>query len=233
METRICKQCNQTKNITAFSVRTVKGKKYRRYLCSGCQSRNHREKYPEVRKAISKRGKTKYNESVPLLKQAMMEHINQYSCKICRITDNRVLSFHHREPELKNFTIAWAFTHSYCLETLLPEAEKCDLLCLNCHMISHYKGNNQKRSCHILRAKRAREMKWQLMQTIQQLKCKECDEEHLAALAFHHRDPSTKSFKLAEKLNNWKVNDNMEILFKEAEKCDILCHNCHIIHHLS
>ena len=44
-----------------------------------------------------------------------------------------------------------------------------------------------------------------------------------AALEFHHRDPSTKDFQLA---NNGGV-PSFERLKEEADKCDLLCANCH------
>jgi hypothetical protein len=47
---------------------------------------------------------------------------------------------------------------------------------------------------------------------------------HPAALEFHHRDPSTKKFRLGESRNySW------EACLVEIEKCDVLCANCHAI----
>lgn len=45
----------------------------------------------------------------------------------------------------------------------------------------------------------------------------------MGALDFHHRDPSTKSFNLASNglLGKW------DIVVAEAQKCIILCRNCH------
>lgn len=50
-----------------------------------------------------------------------------------------------------------------------------------------------------------------------------------AALCFHHVDPSTKDFSLdSRKLSN----STYESLLVELEKCQLLCHNCHMeIHH--
>ena len=46
---------------------------------------------------------------------------------------------------------------------------------------------------------------------------------------FHHRDPSQKEFAVS--LNKmWKSWDKLR---KEAEKCDLLCANCHFLHHSS
>ncbi|SRR6266550_3483425 len=45
------------------------------------------------------------------------------------------------------------------------------------------------------------------------------------ALQFHHRDPSTKEFRLGE------FNGSLARLLEEAKKCDLLCANCHQLRH--
>jgi len=54
-------------------------------------------------------------------------------------------------------------------------------------------------------------------------KCKNCSyDKCIAALEFHHRDPSEKEFRLSSgKTRNW------ELTKKELDKCDLLCANCH------
>ena len=55
-------------------------------------------------------------------------------------------------------------------------------------------------------------------------RCSACGYDRcVAALEFHHRDPSVKSFELskANLLRRW------EIVLTEAAKCDLLCANCH------
>ena len=51
---------------------------------------------------------------------------------------------------------------------------------------------------------------------------------NLAALEFHHRDPSQKEHPLdVRNISNSKMID----LMMEVEKCDLLCSNCHKITH--
>lgn len=45
------------------------------------------------------------------------------------------------------------------------------------------------------------------------------------ALQFHHRDPSTKDFRLGA------FNGSLVRLLAEAAKCDLVCANCHRIRH--
>jgi hypothetical protein len=56
-------------------------------------------------------------------------------------------------------------------------------------------------------------------------KCKKCGYDiNVAALDFHHTNPNEKEIKLdVRKLSNTKMSK----LIKEANKCDLLCANCH------
>ena len=57
-------------------------------------------------------------------------------------------------------------------------------------------------------------------------KCPHCGYNKIyAGLTFHHRDPSTKELKLDIRglsNNSWKK------ILTEAEKCDLMCFNCHM-----
>jgi hypothetical protein len=60
------------------------------------------------------------------------------------------------------------------------------------------------------------------------LKCIKCGNDHPAVLDFHHRNPEEKEFAISKMIRN---RSSKEMLLKEIEKCDILCSNCHRIHH--
>lgn len=56
-------------------------------------------------------------------------------------------------------------------------------------------------------------------------KCIRCGYDRcLRALTFHHRDPATKEFPLDARNCS---NRSHELLAAEADKCDLLCANCH------
>jgi len=60
------------------------------------------------------------------------------------------------------------------------------------------------------------------------LSCEKCGFAHPAALDFHHRDPSKKEFVLSDPhRRDW----SKDRVLKEMKKCDVLCSNCHRIHH--
>jgi hypothetical protein len=59
--------------------------------------------------------------------------------------------------------------------------------------------------------------------------CEKCGyKKNYAALCFHHKDPSTKSFGIDGRnlrMRKW------ELIEKEINKCSLLCHNCHMEEH--
>lgn len=60
-------------------------------------------------------------------------------CQICGYNKcTAALSFHHRDPTQKKITLDVRTLSNRPFEKSLEEAEKCDLLCLNCHMEEHY-----------------------------------------------------------------------------------------------
>jgi len=52
----------------------------------------------------------------------------------------------------------------------------------------------------------------------------DCNEDHPTCLDFHHLDPKTKSFSLADITGG--AHSNAQYI-KELEKCAIICANCH------
>ena len=57
-------------------------------------------------------------------------------------------------------------------------------------------------------------------------KCEKCGYNKCeAALEFHHKDPKEKDFQVSHKALNY--NEGIEKLYREADKCILLCANCH------
>lgn len=56
--------------------------------------------------------------------------------------------------------------------------------------------------------------------------CNRCGFKHLAALDFHHLDPTEKEFRVSD-----MISMSWEIVEKEILKCELLCKNCHAIEH--
>jgi hypothetical protein len=69
-------------------------------------------------------------------KKKLVEHFGN-KCSLCGYNKSQsALHFHHIDPETKEFGIAYK---GYCRswEKMLAEAEKCILVCANCHAESH------------------------------------------------------------------------------------------------
>jgi protein-arginine kinase activator protein McsA len=63
-----------------------------------------------------------------------------------------------------------------------------------------------------------------------EMKCSRCPETHVAALQFHHTDPSKKEFSISMAVqSNW----SKDRIMNEIAKCEVLCANCHLKHHWS
>jgi hypothetical protein len=61
-------------------------------------------------------------------------------CQVCGYSKcMRALTFHHRTPKDKLFSLDIRCCSNRKWESLLNEANKCDLLCFNCHMELHDK----------------------------------------------------------------------------------------------
>ncbi len=134
---KVCTRCDIRKKISSFSSQIVKGKRYYKPYCSGCKSADYRKRKPEVIKKNVKDYKKRYRDNQLKLKAGLLAHINQTGCKECGYTDVRAISFHHRDPKEKSFKISDGFTHNMSFDALKKEAEKCDALCMNCHVILH------------------------------------------------------------------------------------------------
>ena len=59
------------------------------------------------------------------------------------------------------------------------------------------------------------------------LSCTQCGFSHVAALDFHHTDAKDKDGIVSDLLRSGKFKKARA----EAEKCIVLCANCHRIHH--
>lgn len=58
-------------------------------------------------------------------------------------------------------------------------------------------------------------------------KCEKCGyDKCIGALQFHHTNPENKKFEISRKINS-SHSFNYEELCKEADKCQLLCANCH------
>lgn len=118
METKICTKCGKELPITDFNWRN-KQAGTRRSECKYCHSDYMKKQYQQKRQAI--------------------EQIKtQCCCAKCGESRGYVLDFHHKDPSMKENTVARLVAGNYQLDKAKQEIEKCVVLCANCHREFHY-----------------------------------------------------------------------------------------------
>jgi 5-methylcytosine-specific restriction endonuclease McrA len=183
------------------------------------------------------------------------------------------LQFHHLNENDKDFTISHVKPGvDFSMVELYEEADKCVLLCANCHIRKHevvdkiatimrLPSNNNKtydvRRCGICNSEFEANTKNRIYcyncspsglkaADVSRVKKRSIKHEILiykgnwcvlcgfdaseSALHFHHRNPNEKEFTISETSFN-DTDFNMDRMRKEADKCDVLCANCHFEAH--
>ena len=94
-----------------------------------------------------------------------------------------------------------------------------------CCRVCHNKSGNARLQNYELQQKRGRNRRNKLI-AMHDGKCDICGyDKNSAGLTFHHNNPKEKSFPLDLRLCS---NRTWEKLVKEANKCRLLCQNCHV-----
>ena len=121
-----CRYCDKFYPEDAFGVaKTMPNKVFRRRKCRHC--------YRDTKQALINKCLTWLNEYKKL-----------HGCQRCKISDPRVLDFHHKKGEDKLFTIA-SFRRAVSFDRVKAEVLKCEIVCANCHRILHDELRRQKR----------------------------------------------------------------------------------------
>ena len=89
----------------------------------------------------------------------------------------------------------------------------------------HYAKNRETIKQQTKNSKAIQRVKWYLFKST--LKCTHCGFFHIAALDFHHEDPTTKEGSVHAYISNGQFAK----AYKELKKCIVLCAKCHRIHH--
>jgi len=139
-------------------------------------------------------------------------------CSLCGEDRPWVLSFHHNNPEEKEFNFNLIKGHRW--PVIKEEIKKCVLMCGNCHKeIHHIKKNTKsqinKKIC----------LEYKKTDGCELCNYNKCND----SLSFHHIDD--KNLDLANTLNNSKIFKNVQDISKklkfELDKCSVFCMNCH------
>lgn len=160
-----------------------------------------------------------------MTKSALVAHKGG-KCQCCDKTYNiESYSFHHIEPEHKDFTISRDMANvSYY--TLLKELDKCILVCQNCHAEIHHEMNKDaplspKNAKNTERWNKQREYKLNYV-NFEEPKCSECGYgTYLGALNIIFPEGKNHYKKYNKNFENW--DDDFKLALNESR---ILCSNC-------
>lgn len=89
----------------------------------------------------------------------------------------------------------------------------------------YLKNKNKRKAQYNSHNNKIREWYRELKKT---LKCERCGFAHPAALAFHHIDGKEKVAEVSVLVSQSSSKKRIQ---EEIAKCEVLCHNCHAIHH--
>lgn len=121
MDTKICTKCGRDLPLTEYYSR---GGGRLRSECKDCHKQYVTNQY------------LKRKEKVNDIKT---------NCKCAKCGESRsyTLDFHHKDPSIKDDTIARMTSNRNKMEDILREVEKCVVLCANCHREFHYLENRE------------------------------------------------------------------------------------------
>jgi len=145
-------------------------------------------------------------------------------CADCGESDPACLDLHHRDDADKEMEVTEMVTHGYARENLRAEMDKCDVLCANCHRKRH-----DRRPAVVTEGptgsptKRERLQRWSF-EYRRERGCQQCDERNPVCLQFHHPEDANKRRSVGGMIADSYPEEDVRT---EADRCVVLCANCH------
>ena len=116
MDTKICSKCGKELPLTEY------------------YSRGNGKLRAECKKCHSNYVKNKYQERKNLVNEIKLD----IGCAKCGEKRPYMLDFHHKDPSIKDTTIARLTSNRNNIEDIQKEIDKCIVLCSNCHREFHH-----------------------------------------------------------------------------------------------
>ena len=116
MDTKICSKCGKELPLTEY------------------YSRGNGQLRAECMKCHSNYVKGKYQERKNLVNEIKLD----VGCAKCGERRPYMLDFHHKDPSIKDTTIARLTSNRNNIEDIQKEIDKCIVLCSNCHREFHH-----------------------------------------------------------------------------------------------
>ena len=129
---KLCSKCNTEKEISMFGKGSGTRDGYAPW-CRECRS---------IYNYNWRKNNKGYHKNRTYNRSKWLQDIKKtLECIQCSENHPAALVFHHRNPENKEFSIAWGQSR-YSREIVEREIEKCDVYCANCHNILHWEMKN-------------------------------------------------------------------------------------------
>lgn len=125
---RVCIDCKEKKQCRFNSTFNIHGKPEYRPRCDDCNKIKEKEWQKKGREGISFSRKINNRKRKEKCVQYLGGKCNKCGYNKC----NRALTFHHKDRQLKEYSIGQIMDYSW--EIRKKELDKCELLCFNCHM---------------------------------------------------------------------------------------------------
>lgn len=126
----VCTKCFEEKSVSEFYKRSRVKSGYQS-SCKSCMRisyQNSRHKKPEHYNKVKANNRNKIREQISDWKSSC-------GCIVCGESDSCCLDMHHTDPSIKTDDPSSFSKQSF--EAFLKEAEKCVVLCSNCHRKVH------------------------------------------------------------------------------------------------
>jgi hypothetical protein len=127
-----CDMCGETKAQADFAFADI-AKGTRQRHCRKCQAAYRRAHYLANRDTYIRREVARINAFRIENRALMLAYLLAHPCIECGETNPVMLDFDHRDPSTKSGNIG-SIAARKPWHLVLPEIEKCDVRCANCHM---------------------------------------------------------------------------------------------------
>jgi hypothetical protein len=141
LSTKMCFKCKEIKPLSHFYLN--KNSRYDTY-CVPCRCEISRN-FQRTRAPKSLKPRNVYErERRAALGTWVLNYLQTHPCVVCGESDPIVLDFDHIRGK-KKYPVTYMISHQYCLETVIEEIAKCQVLCANCHRRKTAKEQNWSR----------------------------------------------------------------------------------------
>ena len=221
----------------------VRGVKPARAFCVNCQYRTpvlywvmppRRDQrptnvayYAKNRDREIRRVRDRQDATVRFLRQ-----LRERPCVDCGgVFEPHQMDFDHRDPRTKSFKVTTGRAMLMSTDRLLAEVGKCDVVCANCHRIRSWKAQLERLEALPPEARTGRadylrlryRSRVEILNRLRDRPCGDCGARYPpCAVDFDHIDAPAKTNAVSRMASN-----SLERMLAEANKCDIVCANCH------